>query len=176
MVRKLTRSSKKLPLLVAVLAILVLGWLVYRHYHHGPFPVSKPSVSTTAKASPSAEADVTDNLDHKQGSSSSPSVTPSSPSGSISILKAAQGSSGDLVIQTALHGISSGTCSLVLTNGSHRINRSADVLYQPSFSTCTGFDIPASSFPVGGTWNMSLSVISSGQTVASTSQTVTISK
>lgn len=50
---------------------------------------------------------------------------------------------------------SSGTCSLVLTQGSTVIKKQASVQPLPSSSTCKGFDIPVSDLS-SGQWDVSL--------------------
>jgi cytoskeletal protein RodZ len=64
-----------------------------------------------------------------------------------------------IIITTNLNNLGSGTCALIITNetsGSSK-NYSADVIYQPEFSTCAGFSIPRDDLGVGN-WQISLSV------------------
>lgn len=68
-----------------------------------------------------------------------------------------------ITIQTQLTNYSDGTCELSITNNDQIIKKSAPVIYQPSFSTCAGFNIPIDL--VGyGIWQISLRVTSKDKT------------
>ena len=77
-------------------------------------------------------------------------------------LSAKQETNGNVTVFTTLHGYSSGTCSLKVTNGSKTVNQTASVIYQPEFSSCAGFSVPISSLDKG-TWAITLTVTSEGQ-------------
>lgn len=66
--------------------------------------------------------------------------------------------STDVVVVTKITGISSGTCSLTASNGSETFTSKVDVIYQPSYSTCSGFSIPKNSLGPG-TWHVVVSVV-----------------
>lgn len=78
-----------------------------------------------------------------------------------------QESDNSVTILTQLKNYSDGTCDLTITNNNDTITRSAPVLYQDTFSTCAGFSIPANEM-ANGTWNITLSVTSKGETSAKT--------
>ena len=70
----------------------------------------------------------------------------------------------NLIISTTIDQyLSSGTCELTLTQGSRTVSRTADILANPSSSTCDGFDIPLSELS-GGTWNINIKLTSSDRT------------
>ena len=71
-------------------------------------------------------------------------------------------SDGSLTVMTQLVNYSDGNCDLTVSNGNNLITKSAIVIYQPTFSTCAGFNIPASELG-SGNWQISLSVTSEGQ-------------
>ena len=94
----------------------------------------------------------------KDGSNTPPSdyTPPSDPS---NIKLSATESGGTVTVTSQLYHYSDGTCSLTLTNGSRTANRTADVIYQPEFSTCAGFSVPTSTLG-SGSWNVRLTVTS----------------
>ena len=55
------------------------------------------------------------------------------------------------------HGFSSGQCVLTITSSGQRSEQHAAIIYQPEYSTCAGFSMPARSLPKG-TWHISLAV------------------
>lgn len=69
---------------------------------------------------------------------------------------------GTVTIITELKNYSDGTCNLTIKNGNDTHSLSAPVLYQASFSTCEGFNVPSNVVP-HGTWQISLSVTSKGK-------------
>lgn len=69
----------------------------------------------------------------------------------------------NVTIFTRIVGVTGGTCSLSVANGSQTISRFADILYQSEFSSCAGFSIPVSSLNAGS-WNISVSITSDSGT------------
>lgn len=110
------------------------------------------------------------------GSSSQPTSNQSASTASLEIKQASQNDSGDLVVQTAIKGISDGTCTLTMTKGTSSITRSAGVLYQPSFSTCKGFVVSKTEIPASGDWKLVVSLEANGSNVASDEQNININK
>ncbi len=76
-------------------------------------------------------------------------------------------------VQTELTGGAYQTCTLTLSSGSEVITKTAEVIYQNSFSTCMGFTISASDFPTGGVWTAKLTISKpdGGTTSSATLQT-----
>ena len=69
----------------------------------------------------------------------------------------AEQSSETVVVTTKLReqGFSSGQCVLTITSSGQRSEQHAAIIYQPEYSTCAGFSVPARSLPKG-TWHISL--------------------
>ena len=82
-------------------------------------------------------------------------------------LTATRTDSLNVTISTKLVGYSDGSCSLAITNGQATYDRTAQVLYQPEFSTCEGFAVPISQLGTG-TWSISLTVTSEGNSITKT--------
>jgi len=78
-----------------------------------------------------------------------------------------------VTVQTELTGGAYQTCTLTLSSGSEVITKTAEVIYQNSFSTCMGFTISASDFPTGGVWTAKLTISKpdGGTTSSATLQT-----
>jgi hypothetical protein len=146
--------------------------------------VLKPSKMTKsvspAQPAPVIKQDVTssgNNTKDSAGNNSSSSQTStaqnSTQGASIDITSAYQQGSGDLVIQTSIKGAGSGTCQLTLSSGGHTVAKTADVLYQSSFSTCTGFTVSRSELS-SGDWQLKLNLLVNNQVVASTTKSATV--
>jgi hypothetical protein len=61
--------------------------------------------------------------------------------------------SDNVIVSSKLYGFSDGECSMSVTNGSKSFNESAQIIYQPEYSTCAGFSIPKSELG-SGTWTI----------------------
>jgi len=84
-------------------------------------------------------------------------------------LTATQESNNTVTIITKLTGVSDGSCRLDISNGGETTTQTANVIYQPEYSTCAGFSVPINS--VGkGVWNIKLTLTNRG-TVASQTTT-----
>jgi hypothetical protein len=128
------------------------------------------SDSETSRAAATKENSGSSGTDQANGANNSAQPI------SISILNAYQQSSGNLVVQTEIKGAGSGTCRLIIQKGTNSITKTAAVLFQPSFSTCEGFIIPASEFSESGTWNLQLSLEIQSVQKAVTTKSITINK
>ena len=70
-------------------------------------------------------------------------------------------------VYTKLAHASSGTCSLRIRNGEREQQQTAAIIYQPEFSSCTGFSVPVA--PLGqGQWQIELTVTTDGATLTKT--------
>lgn len=58
--------------------------------------------------------------------------------------------------------LNTGTCDLTLTNGSKSFAQTADIIENPSSSTCKGFDIPLSRLS-SGKWQININIKSNGK-------------
>ncbi len=173
-------NNKKLLLILLAVALVALAGGGYFAYAK-----SKNKSNEVVNTGPTPEqikqeADVNDQnkkafIENEQatkpGDPSSPGTTPAPPT-SDSTVEARQESNGSVTVLSKLYGISSGTCSLSATNAGKSITKTADVIYQPEFSTCTGFSIPSSELGAG-TWNITIAV-TGGNKDAKVSTTVEV--
>lgn len=109
------------------------------------------------------------NTDQNSGGSStnnSPGSSPSNNTSPSSISLSANYKDDTLVVTTNLSTITSGTCNLILTNGSRVITKSAEVIYAPEHSTCAGFSISKQELSTGS-WQIALNVHQNSKTIAS---------
>lgn len=86
-----------------------------------------------------------------------PSPAQDTTSSSSIELSAKQEDNGSVTILTKLYGVANGTCTLLITNGSQTYTESAPVIYQPSFSSCAGFNVQKSKLGTGQ-WSIKLSL------------------
>lgn len=75
---------------------------------------------------------------------------------SITSLSADQNGNSVVVI-AKIQSAPGGTCTLTVTNGSSTISKTADIIYQPEFSSCAGFSVPVSEVGAGS-WTVKLNV------------------
>lgn len=68
--------------------------------------------------------------------------------------------------------VGSGTCTLTLTSGSKTVTKTAEIVQNPSSSTCAGFDVPFAELGKGS-WNIEIKV-SSGDKSMTLKETVNI--
>lgn len=100
-----------------------------------------------------------DSSTNDKSTSSTPSAT-STPSqaqsaGQLTISASQSGSS--VTVLSRIQNIESGTCKLTITVNNISTSQTADLIYQPEFSSCAGFSIPVSSVGTG-TWNIEVVV------------------
>ncbi|HSX27602.1 MAG TPA: hypothetical protein VLG25_02370 [Patescibacteria group bacterium] len=156
-----SRLSKK-PILLLVLLVLLLsgGFWIYRVRYQKPAPVSgDTNQSTTQQIKQQAD---TDAEKKKQAVENPPTPNNQNNSSSI-VLSARQESNGTVTVFTKLYNVSSGTCSLLVTNGYKQTTQTAEIIYQPEYSTCAGFSVPISKLGAGN-WTIKLTVTHSDQT------------
>lgn len=80
---------------------------------------------------------------------------------------------GNLIIRNTIDQmVGGGNCELNLSSGGRNITRSAEIIQNPSSSTCAGFDIPVSEL-APGQWNIEIKV-SSGDKGMTLKDTVNI--
>lgn len=73
---------------------------------------------------------------------SDPSIQPATAETSPSIdLSAKQESDNSVTVLTKLSAVPDGTCTLKISNGSKTYTQTAEVIYQPNFSSCAGFSV-----------------------------------
>jgi hypothetical protein len=67
-------------------------------------------------------------------------------------------SGSSVTVLTKIQGVSGGSCTLFITNGNKTNEQTAQVIYQPEFSSCAGFTVPVSSLGAG-MWNITVKVL-----------------
>lgn len=158
-------SHKKPAIILALIVVaLVASYAAIAYYKElWPFVRSSPA-AITAKNEDSATKSKTD-AEQKASYLNSVKDTPTPsepapvPTSSDTIDLTATQQQSDVVVITKLtgSGYSQGTCTLTATNGSKSVSKTADIIYQPEYSTCAGYTIPTSSLGAG-TWKLSLKV------------------
>lgn len=156
----------KLAVLSCLILLLAGGLYWFIHVHNRPM-AQAPTGPTPEQIKQQSD---TDAAQKKQAVENPPSTQPSpAPTSSNISLTAKQESNGSVTVTANLGHISNGTCKLDVTNGAKTTSQTADVIYQPEFSSCAGFSVPVSS-EGSGMWTIKLTVTSNG---TSASQTIT---
>ncbi|MCA9328068.1 hypothetical protein KDA14_06065 [Candidatus Saccharibacteria bacterium] len=120
---------------------------------------TKAQQEQQAKADAKAKQDYLDSVaksDTSSGNStSSTTESPARESGTLSVTASQSG--GTVTVLTQMQGVTAGTCTLAATNGPKNTSQTAQVIYQPEFSSCAGFSVPTSTLG-SGRWDISVSV------------------
>lgn len=173
--RQLSKNKKRYPKIIAlvVIALVVLAGALFvldkygiiNIFNHptnsGPTAAEKKIESETNAKN---KANYIENTSPEKGNTKNSSgVTvpvPDSPS-TITLLANQQGS--NVVVTTKLNGqgYSSGKCILTVSSNGKNTTQSADIIYQPEYSTCAGFSVPVSSVGAGS-WSIALSATPQG--------------
>ena len=165
--KKINRAHTSRNLLLVIVAILLIaiGYLVWAKLgNRWPFVTndSASNTSNTLSAEDKKKSDQAD-LDKKQEylnnaqENGTPGVVVLPPSSNYTIEMSAEKKDDTVVITTSLKGYEAGTCKLHITNGARTYDNTADIIYQPEFSTCAGFSVPLSALG-RGSWSMDLVV------------------
>jgi hypothetical protein len=162
------KNYKKILFVLASLLILAALLFTLEKLNVTNF-IHKKSNTAVQGQGPTAEEKAAENKvnadakkDFIEGSSQNGSSTPTSQPQSSSIdLSAKQETNNTVTIFTKLYGVSSGTCTLTVTNNGSVQNYTADVIYAAEYSTCAGFSIP---IKTPGNWDIQLNLNSNGQT------------
>lgn len=64
-----------------------------------------------------------------------------------------------LIIRSTINQLVSGTCTLTMTSGGKTVTKTAEVIQNPSTSSCAGFDVPVSELG-SGQWSIDIKVTS----------------
>jgi cytoskeletal protein RodZ len=162
------RRSKKLYIILAVLILLVVAsLLIWKHYHkttHTPFATksypAENDLNNSRKTSSSPAQTLDNGYSAKAGSPDS--NTASATSGTVTITRV-QVNNSDLQVGTLLGNITTGTCTLsVSQTGETTITATNQVTLQNNSYVCPVFMIPTSQFPNQGNWNVSVGVNNNG--------------
>lgn len=154
-------KSRRVPALAAVLVLaagLVFGVFLWSDRNRDqPESTNDSSVASDEERESQETKEAEQKKDYientpKDEVPGSP-VQPSASDDSIQIT--AHQRDGSVVVTTRLHNFPDGTCSLKVTNGATIRSYSAQILYQPEYSICTGFSIPVKDLGTGG-WALDL--------------------
>lgn len=77
------------------------------------------------------------------------------PSGSLEL--SASQSDQSVTVLTKMQNVAGGTCKLTVSNGDKITSQTAQVIYQPEFSSCAGFSVPISAVGAGA-WSINVEV------------------
>lgn len=182
--QKSKKSFKKFAIVIIVIALLLAG-AVYVALTH---PFNRQQVTTSPQNAPArpvnsvdynppTEQDKQDSQDAKQRDIQQQQTTPpTNPSITVTIARAGQTSAGQpLSIRTTIGGITSGSCNASLTNSGQTVTGSGTVTLTGTSYACN-IDIPASSFPANGQWQLSITATNGSATSPAATQTVTINR
>jgi len=172
---KIQKPSNK-PIILTVVAVLIVilgGYTAFAAYSHNwPFKNAEDSSKSQDKTSDSDSGKTAGDSDYQPTNTNNPDKTPpqyDTPKTDEPQKPAISGvinyksvSDGMLSIRTTIdQKLDTGTCVLKLTRNSptKSFTKSANVIANPSSSTCKGFDIPTSELGAGS-WKIVISVTS----------------
>jgi hypothetical protein len=122
---------------------------------NGPTTAQKKEMQAVDNAKKKEFAENTKDIDN-------PGTTVPTPTSPDTIdLSASKTDASTVTIFTKLKNYASGTCELTITNGPKTYPNTADILYQPEYSTCAGFSVPLSELG-SGTWTIKLTATPTG--------------
>lgn len=123
----------------------------------GPTPAQQKEMQAVDNANKKDFAEKTKNTDN-------PGVTIPTPSSPDTIdLSASKTDASTVTIFTKLKDYASGNCELTVTSGAKSYSTTAQILYQPEYSSCAGFSVPVSELNTG-TWTIKLTATPTGGT------------
>jgi hypothetical protein len=171
------KITKKTALVSGIVLVVIIGGLVYWHYHSNfnkavVSPLRTSAQSSTSKNTYSA-APAADNNSNNSRKGNSPTTAnqtlDQSPTASFSVVitrASLDTNSQNLQVASLVNGTTSGTCLLSLSQaGQTTITQQNSVEQQNDSYICPIFNTPLSSLPNKGNWNVSVAVTSNGQTV-----------
>lgn len=164
---KNTITNKRILIaLPVVIALLLVTFLSYSYAKSQSSDTTKESVDSF-HSQDNGTQDIENDTDAKtkqdfldQQKDSSENTTPP-PADDVSTKKITidtqVGQEGTIVVFTKLTNMSYGTCTLTVTKENNQKSYTADVIYQPDYSSCAGFSIKKSDLG-SGTWVIRLEV------------------
>lgn len=185
-------------IILTLVVIAALGGMAYIILHHSSTKPTVPSEAASSattnsreySTSPSLGTNQENNIRKTSGNAASQTLNngPTTTSGSsatgstsnsvssISVLVTRAGVIGsDLEVGAQVSGVTSGTCTLTVSqNGEQSVVKTESVALQNNAYVCPVFDIPTSSFPNQGVWNVSVSLSSQGQQTSNSWGSVTL--
>ena len=171
-------STKKI-VIFSLIALLIAGsgvvaaYYVYNSNSNSDKPSANQENSGNDSPEPNKNESNSDSTDKEEfldneSNPSNPNTTPSFNSDKVA-LEIAQTTTA-VNISTKLTNFSgAGTCELKLIKSSSSIVESAEIIYQPEYSTCAGFSINKSRLSAG-TWTVNLTVSSEGKSYSQSSE------
>lgn len=160
-------QSKNRFIIAATIILVGLGSLLAYSLTKNPKETTaKDASSQGATSTPSDDEikaiDATKKADYIDNQNNTPE-TPLEDNESKVVISSQQESGGSVTIFSRLYGIQSGNCTVRITNGGNQTSQSAEVMYQPEYSTCSGFSIEKGSLGAGK-WTIYLEVTSQNST------------
>lgn len=153
-----SKSSRKLSIIVALAATLILsGVLAFVMLNKKSVDSNTTQNQRQTESESNEKAALLDETkDDGSTTEAKPAIAPEDPN-TIEIMPTQ--ASGIVTLTTKLtgQGYSSGTCELTLLKGAVKHTEKAEIIYQPTYSTCAGFSIPVSTLGPG-IWHISLAV------------------
>lgn len=170
-IKKQTRSSKRRNLIIALslLVVLVGAGTAFALTRQSQQPTSSPPASDSTpdetsnptRSEEESKQDAANKQEFLDNQTKQPPAQPKPTPTADTISVSAKNDGSSVTVITKLPSVNLGTCTLTITNGSKTINKTADVIYAPEYSTCAGFSV-AKSEAGTGTWIIKLSVASPG--------------
>ncbi|MEO5499357.1 MAG: hypothetical protein ABIR46_02570 [Candidatus Saccharimonadales bacterium] len=160
---KNTSSPKKIIIASIIFVLLGVAMVaalekanVINLINNDPAPYSGPT-NTEKQEQKKTEKDTKQEFVESPDPADNPEVTPTN---SVE-LSAKQESNSSVTVLTKLYGVSDGTCTLTVSKAGVTHTQTAQVIYQPDFSSCAGFSISRDKLGAGS-WTIQLTV--SGET------------
>lgn len=181
--RKSNRAKWLLVLAVAVVIVVVGGLLLYRH-HQAARKVAAVAASSgvnpinTVDYSPGTPADNSANEARKGSDTPPPTLGSSGGQANFSVqIVSANPSTSNVHVGTLVGGATTGDCTLTASKSGQSVLQLGTSIVHQDVNTysCGVFNVSPQSFPVSGTWQLKLTVVSNGNTGSDTSN-VTITR
>lgn len=168
------KKSPKKALLIAGIAVLILGGGVYAYYATRPSDDKRLTETNNNNDNPktNGETDKTDDKtipttpgeDGKETPKQYEGDNPNTDKSLTGIINYKSVADGNLTLRVTIdQSLTAGTCSLKLTSAGKTVTRSASIITNPSSSTCEGFSVPVSELS-SGQWAIEITVTSGNRT------------
>lgn len=154
--------KKKLPIVISLVVLLILATLSALYlFKLPPFQNTNDNQSTDSQLKEEREtnSDQKDQfLDSEKGNEAptTPAEVPTS-SDTINLTSSQNGNSVTVITKLIGQGYSSGECELTIRANGKTDSQTADIIYQPEYSSCAGFTTPVETLGKG-VWQISLKV------------------
>lgn len=171
---KLDRTNRpffKKPLvLLVILALLVIVIFIILEKTRVTNLVQTPGPQaiTPQQAAEQKKTDQAKKQDFIEQAAEPTPANPPQDSDAITLTTKREGSS--VTILTQLKGFSGGHCELSIINGAKTHTATAEIIYQPEFSSCAGFGVPVDRLGPG-LWSITLKATPTGGDALSKSTT-----